>query len=196
MPGSGAEPRPPEAHTHTSAKRLCRSPAGRAFSAASRSTLWFVGIRIRTAEAADVSLLVTSAIGLFQDDAGVHDPTMNVSWPEAEGEPYYAAAVADPSTLCLVAEENGELVAHLIGRLQAASSLRLVDTAVLESIRVVPDQRGKGVGTALAESFVDWARSRGATRATVTAYAANERAVRFYQRHGFAARSITLDRTL
>ena len=34
---------------------------------------------------------------------------------------------------------------------------------------------------------------KGAQRATVTAYAANDGARRFYARHGFAVRSITLD---
>lgn len=140
--------------------------------------------------------LVTSAGGLFHDDAGVHDPTVNIGWAEAEGEPYYAEAVADPASLALVAEDDGDVIGHLIGRFQAASSLRPVGTAVLESIRVRPACRGTGVGTGLVESFGDWARSKGATRATVTAYAANERAVRFYERHGFAQRSVILDKTM
>jgi hypothetical protein len=38
-----------------------------------------------------------------------------------------------------------------------------------------------------------WAAEKGAQRATVTAYAANDGARRFYARHGFAVRSVTLD---
>lgn len=155
-----------------------------------------MSIRIRTAESTDVPSLVKSATRLFQEDAGVHDPTMNVSWPEEDGEPYYAKAVSDPSALCLLAEDHGEVVGHLIGRFQASSSLRLVHSGVLESLRVSPTHRGRGVGTDLAKSFVDWATSRGATRATVTAFAANERAVRFYERHGFQAQSTVLAMTL
>ncbi len=155
-----------------------------------------MSILIRTAETADVPALVTSASGLFHDDAGVHDRTVNVGWAVAEGEPYYAEAVSDPDSLCLVAEDDGDVLGHLIGRFQAASSLRPVGTAILESIRVQPARRGSGVGTGLVESFGDWARSKGATRAVVTAYAANERAVRFYERHGFALRSVILDKTV
>jgi len=156
-----------------------------------------MSIRIRTAEHEDVPALVESATGLFQDDAGVHDSTMNASWPQTEeGAPYYAAAVADSAALCLLAEDDGEVVGHLVGRFQASSLIRPVHTGVLESVRVAPSRRGTGVGSALIKSFVDWSASCGATRATVTAFAANEGARRFYERHGFQVRSVLLDRSI
>ena len=42
-------------------------------------------------------------------------------------------------------------------------------------------------------AFLAWAADNGAQRATVTAYAANEGAQRFYARHGFALKSVILD---
>ena len=68
--------------------------------------------------------------------------------------------------------------------------------AVLESIRVDPGARGTGVGTRLVEHFLAWARAKGAKRASVTAYAANDGAQRFYRRHGFAPMSVMLRREL
>jgi GNAT superfamily N-acetyltransferase len=44
-----------------------------------------------------------------------------------------------------------------------------------------------------ATAFLAWAVDKGAQRATVTAYAANDGARRFYARHGFAVRTVTLD---
>jgi GNAT superfamily N-acetyltransferase len=68
--------------------------------------------------------------------------------------------------------------------------------ADLESIFVVPDRRGDGVGAALVDAFAGWARQSDAAEVTVTAYAANERAVAFYARHGFRPRSVVLARQL
>ncbi|NUT43591.1 MAG: GNAT family N-acetyltransferase, partial [Thermoactinospora sp.] len=52
--------------------------------------------------------------------------------------------------------------------------------------------RGRGAGTALVEQFTSWARANDAERMYVTAYAANEGALRFYARFGFAPQSIEL----
>ena len=49
------------------------------------------------------------------------------------------------------------------------------------------------LGGQLIRAFLVWAAERGAQRATVTAYAANDGARRLYARHGFAVRSVTLD---
>jgi GNAT superfamily N-acetyltransferase len=68
--------------------------------------------------------------------------------------------------------------------------------AVLESIRVLPEARGRGVGSRLVEAFFAWATQRGAVRAGVTAYTANEGAQRFYARHGFVPASVTLRASL
>ena len=43
------------------------------------------------------------------------------------------------------------------------------------------------------QAFLAWAAEKGADRATVTAYAANDGAQRFYARHGFALKSVILD---
>jgi len=64
----------------------------------------------------------------------------------------------------------------------------------LESICVRENQRSSGVGTKLVEEFIGWAGSQGAGRVSVTAYAANERAIRFYERFGFRPRSVSLER--
>ena len=40
---------------------------------------------------------------------------------------------------------------------------------------------------------MEWESEKGAQRDMVTAYASNDGARRFYARHGFAVRSVTLD---
>jgi GNAT superfamily N-acetyltransferase len=44
--------------------------------------------------------------------------------------------------------------------------------------------------------FLAWATIKAAHRVSVTAYAGNEGALRFYARYGFAPRSVILDRDI
>jgi len=57
---------------------------------------------------------------------------------------------------------------------------------------VRPEHRRAWTGARLVESFVEWAGKEGAEQAEVTAYSANTDAIRFYERHGFGPRSVTL----
>ena len=50
----------------------------------------------------------------------------------------------------------------------------------------VPAAWGRGVGHALMTAALDDLRGRGHSEATVWSFADNERANRFYERHGFA----------
>ena len=43
--------------------------------------------------------LVASVQGLFDEDAGRHDPSMDLSRPEREGAEYYSGLVNDPTRL-------------------------------------------------------------------------------------------------
>jgi GNAT superfamily N-acetyltransferase len=147
---------------------------------------------VGVAEPDDLDAFVASVAGLFREDAGRHDPYMDVDWPKREGAAWYGGLLTDPSWLLLLARQEGRGVGHLVGKLAEADSIRLARFAILESIRVDPAVRGRGVGGLLVREFFTWARARGAEQASVTAYAANEAAQRFYGRHGFAPQSVTL----
>ncbi len=91
-----------------------------------------------------------------------------------------------------VARDGDLIVGHLVGKLVGPDSIRLARLAVLESLRVRPDRRGQGVGGLLAAEFFASARRHRAEQASVTAFAANDGARRFYARHGFAPASIVM----
>ena len=154
-----------------------------------------MAIRIDTATAGDLADIVASAAALVVTDAARFDPAAtNVDWAAEDGSAYASALLAGENNLVLLARDGDEVIGHLVGRLQRGNSLHPVRVAELESIHVYPAHRGRGVGTALVAAFHEWAAGRGAGRAWVTAYAANEGALRFYARHGFAPRSVILDR--
>jgi ribosomal protein S18 acetylase RimI-like enzyme len=157
-------------------------------------------VSIRTATTRDLDALVASAAALFAEDGGRRDEHLDCSWPVREGHAYYREALVDPATLCLLAvgTDPGEaVVGHLVGRLRRHDPLRpAAVAAVLESIRVAERQRAAGAGTRLHDSFLAWARQRGANEVTVQAYASNTPAISFYQSRGYAPHHVELRQPL
>jgi len=58
------------------------------------------------------------------------------------------------------------------------------DVAVVWDIRVVPDARRQGVGSALFQMVEDWARQRGCRQLRIETQNTNVQACRFYERQG------------
>jgi putative acetyltransferase len=149
---------------------------------------------VRRAGPDDAGALVELCAGLFAEDGGRRDATIDAGWPARGARDYFAAAMCgEEGTLCLVAEAGGAPAGYLVGRLREPVDPRPVRVAVLESMYVLPARRREGVGAALVDGFRAWAAERGAARLTVTAYATNAEAIRFYEREGFAPRSVTLE---
>jgi ribosomal protein S18 acetylase RimI-like enzyme len=151
-------------------------------------------IRIDSATRDDIPEILASADALVATDAGVHDAAAtNLGWARETGTAYCTSLLDGDDNLVLLAREGDQVVGHLVGRLRGPGSVHPVRVADLESIHVYPRHRNRGVGEQLMTAFLAWAAKKGAQRATVTAYAANNGAQRFYARHGFAVRSVTLD---
>jgi GNAT superfamily N-acetyltransferase len=93
----------------------------------------------------------------------------------------------------LAAHEAGQRVggAVVVHRSQGIELLEgRDDLAVLWDIRVAPDARGRGVGSALLGAAERWARERGARVLKVETQNTNAPACRFYARHGFDLRVV------
>jgi GNAT superfamily N-acetyltransferase len=150
-------------------------------------------IDIRRAAPADLPGLVASSAALFAEDGATRDRLRDAEWPRENGRPWIEALLTSPDALVLVAADaDGEVVGHLVGHLYPASAMWTAARAELISTFVSPAHRGRDVGGRLVEAFRAWARERGAARLQVSAYAANEAAIRFYSRHGFAPLSLEL----
>lgn len=153
-------------------------------------------LQIRAAEDDDLEAIVALNHALFQEDAGQRDPYMNLDWAREEGSAYFARHLASKTSHCLVADVSGAVAGYLVGYRRGASSLRTAPEAELESMFVRQAFRGDGVGARLVDAFLAWCRERGIQRVSVTAYAANEGAIRFYQRTGFSSAGVTLERSV
>jgi diamine N-acetyltransferase len=91
-----------------------------------------------------------------------------------------AAIISDPACLTLVAEDS-------TGQADGFLTIEPVDDDVVELTRlyVDPANRGAGVGAALVEAGLAWARDRGARSMLVNVFADNHGGRRFYERAGF-----------
>lgn len=64
------------------------------------------------------------------------------------------------------------------------------DVALLWDIRVAPDARGRGIGSALLAEVERWSVERGAQCLEVETQNINVPACRFYEAHGFELRRV------
>jgi len=143
-------------------------------------------VQIRRATSDDLEGLAASNAGLFAQDAASRDPLRDPNWPLRHASAEYAKHLTNSDSLVLVAVHDAAIVGHLLGGFYGASAMWRSPRAYLISMFVQAPWRGVGVGSRFVADFSAWASSKGATQLRVTAYSANEGAVRFYLRHGFA----------
>lgn len=99
----------------------------------------------------------------------------------------YIRWLANPEAFFVIAEVEGEPVGYAFVTVGPGyASWRTGERAgVLETLSVLPERRGAGVGAALLEAV--WARlgERGIEDMAITTTGTNVDAQRFYERHGF-----------
>ena len=95
-----------------------------------------------------------------------------------------------------MAEFKGRILGYLTGSVRKTDSWRPVTRTELENMFVEDKFRSQGVGAALVKEFIKWSREKGVRRALVVAYAANDRAIRFYQKMGFTPLALSLETNL
>lgn len=86
-----------------------------------------------------------------------------------------------PTDLPLVARLGDEMIGMAWGRVREAEQR---DVHVYQ-VWVAPEYRGRGVGQALLDAIVAWARESGARQVSLDATCGNSAAMRLYARVGF-----------
>ena len=100
----------------------------------------------------------------------------------AEERRYLRALRRHPDAAVFVAEEDGAIVGRLsIARDPHQASRHVADLGLM----VADGHRRRGIGRALLEQAVDWARAAGVLKLELHVFPWNEPAIHLYERFGF-----------
>lgn len=113
--------------------------------------------------------------------------------------PYLAAfdrIAADPNLHLIVGEAGGRVVATYQLAILHGLSLRATTRAQVESVRVVADLRGQGIGADLMADAERRAREAGAGLIQLTTHQSRTRAHAFYRRLGYEPSHLGMKRRL
>jgi RimJ/RimL family protein N-acetyltransferase len=104
-------------------------------------------------------------------------------WRDASDERRYLRAIRRyPNAAVYVAEEDGVIVGRLsIARDQHPASRHVADLGLM----VAAEHRRRGVGTALLDAAVEWARQAGVRKLELHVFPWNKAAIALYDRFGF-----------
>ncbi|HZR96289.1 MAG TPA: GNAT family protein [Gaiellaceae bacterium] len=138
---------------------------------------------IRPADTSDAEALTRLAEAVSAEPEGWLISS-NGEWRSVGDERRYLKALRRyPHAAVFVAERSdGTVVGRLsVARDQHPASHHVADLGLM----VAADARGQGVGTALLEAAVDWARGAGVRKLELHVFPWNEPAIRLYEKVGF-----------
>jgi ribosomal protein S18 acetylase RimI-like enzyme len=112
------------------------------------------------------------------------------SWRRRRGE--YEAWLADDEAFLLLAERDRQPVGYAMVHVREGSpTWPLCERAgELETLSVLPGERGSGAGGALLEAVRRELAVRRITEVSLHAIMTNSDAIRFYERHGFSTHAL------
>jgi putative acetyltransferase len=138
-------------------------------------------IRIRPADTGDAEDLVALAQEVGREPGGYLLTTD--TWRGVGEERRYVKAVRRSADAALfVVDDDGAIVGRLsLARDPHPASRHVADLGLM----VAAGHRGRGIGRALLEQAVRWARGAGVRKLELHVFPWNERALRLYERFGF-----------
>ncbi len=134
--------------------------------------------RVRQARPADVGSMVDLLALLFAQEA-------DFAPSPAKQRRAIELILARPSLGRVFVLTQDRKVLGMASLLFTISTAEGGRAAWLEDLVVRPEQRGRGLGTRLLQSVVEWARKQGITRISLLTDADNVGARGLYMRHGF-----------
>jgi diamine N-acetyltransferase len=110
-------------------------------------------------------------------------------------EEYFVTLLASDSKTMFVAQLDQSIVGYLIMALSEESYLDILvprNVAFISDIAVMKKYQGKGIGYALFQQSIEWAKAKGARSLDLMVWEFNQDAIAFYERQGME----TLHRTM
>ena len=124
--------------------------------------------------------------------AGLAARDLDASWQLRRDK--YHALLRQPGAFVMIAEDDSRLLGYAMVRLSEGSigystSPRVAD---IETLSVLSDVRGGGIGTALMDAISDDLLANGIHQIRLGVVAGNDAAIRFYERRGMKPFAVTL----
>jgi putative acetyltransferase len=143
-----------------------------------------VNFAVRPAEPGDAEQLVRLAEAVSSEPEGWLIST-NGEWRSVGEERRYLKAIRRyPHAAVFVAEREGD--GAIVGRLSLARDTHPASAHVADlGLMVAADARRQGVGQALLEAAVEWARDADIRKLELHVFPWNEPAIQLYERFGF-----------
>jgi [ribosomal protein S18]-alanine N-acetyltransferase len=116
-------------------------------------------------------------------DLGAVEEIERASYPTPWSRSMFAGELTKPASISLGAFEGGILVGYVIVS-------RYVDAWHVMNVAVRPEERGRGIGTALLERLFEATASDARRGYTLEVRVSNERAIKLYERLGFKGRGV------
>jgi ribosomal protein S18 acetylase RimI-like enzyme len=121
------------------------------------------------------------------------------TWEERRA--LYAELMEKPETVLLLAVDDDAAIGYTLGHVLDVGETWIPDTwrtgpriAEIESLSVLPEHRGRGVGSALMDALEREFQALGISDVIVGALPGNEPAVELYRRRGFRPTWLYLSR--
>lgn len=157
------------------------------------------GLRESGGEGAPPAVAVSVRAGTLEDLAGTQ-PLLPLIWEHQRGSPTFTAmeipseeeyvadweeALADPTCAYFVGELDGQIAGHVLLYPEEPSLVAPPGSVYLAVAATLPEARGRGVGLALTEHALAWAREAGHTTVHTDWRVPNLQSSRFWPRRGF-----------
>jgi len=153
------------------------------------SKLSMQDITIRKATLNDMETLLRFEQGVIEFERPF-DPTLD------DDIHYYdlEKMIVAPHIQLLVAEQSRKIIASGYARIESAARpyLKHDRHAYLGFMYVVPECRGRGINRLIVEQLKIWSAAQGVTELLLEVYAANEGAIRAYEKAGFEQLTIAM----
>lgn len=150
-------------------------------------------IFIRKATIKDLPAILDLNNQLCTKEHREFDSTIDPKYATKKGVGYFRTRITRNEGCAFVAIADTQTVGYLVGGL-CGIPYRTVVITETENMFVLPAWRGNGAGAKLLRKFFAWSKTKKAKRARVIASFGNVRAIRMYERMGFRAHEITLEK--
>jgi ribosomal protein S18 acetylase RimI-like enzyme len=124
--------------------------------------------------------------------AGLAPRDLEESWQLRRDK--YLALLSEPASFVMIAQDDSRLLGYAMVRLSEGSVGYATSATVadIETVSVLADARGEGIGTALMDAVNEQLLAIGVKEVRLGVVAGNDDAIRFYERRGMQPFAVTL----